>query len=127
MRIVLLAGVAMAATLGASASWAENGWYGAVDAGVHKPEHMRTTSAGAPDYVVSGKYNVVGFVRLGYRFSPYLRMEIEGGYRPGALKSVTSANGAFTGSICNVSSPEGACNSPGGVEHAWTIMGNVLV
>ena len=91
----LLAGTAGAVLLGlAGPAMADpDGWYGAVDLGYHTMDDFGTNSeANAPD---GGPYNFnwgtedtwAGFVRLGYRFNPNWRVELEGGYRPGDIES----------------------------------------
>ncbi len=109
MKLKLLAGAAIAATLVASgASAQDSGWYGAIDLGYHWSDDS-TVEAGA-----GGTFNVdpddtwMGAARLGYRLSPHWRVELEGAYRPGEIP----ANGGF---------PDG------GDFEVWSLMGNVIV
>ena len=96
MRSRLLAGTASVVLLGlAGPAMADpDGWYGALDLGYHWQEDLGTFSEGnAPD---GGPYNFnwstestwAGFARLGYRFNPNWRVELEGGYRPGDIDAV---------------------------------------
>ncbi|WGM37839.1 OmpA family protein [Caulobacter sp. NIBR1757] len=107
MKLKLLAGAALAATLVASgASAQDSGWYGAVDLGYHWSDDTNYDSA-------LGSINVdpddswMGAARLGYRLSPHWRVELEGAYRPGEIP----AGGFFTGGDFEV----------------WSLMGNVIV
>ncbi len=135
MKMKLMGGVALAAVVVASGALAsENGWYGAVDAGGHEARNITATSPNSPSVVVKTRDSVVGFGRLGYRFSPYIRMEVEGGYRPGDLKGVSS-RGALPNYLCNESSTfaygdgvySGTCGRPSGEVDAWSAMANLLV
>src|ERR1700677_623747 len=91
MKLRLLAGAALAAALaGSGAIAADGGWYGAIDIGGH---HLQGIEVQAP--VVEDTFNDRirsvdwdGFVRLGYRITPHVRVELEGGYRHGSLHSV---------------------------------------
>ncbi|MDB5472022.1 MAG: hypothetical protein JWR84_3582 [Caulobacter sp.] len=107
MKLKLLAGAALAATLVASgASAQDSGWYGAIDLGYHWSDDTNYDSA-------LGSINVdpddtwMGAARLGYRLSPHWRVELEGAYRPGEIP----AGGFFTGGDFEV----------------WSLMGNVIV
>src|SRR5580692_1578711 len=125
MRMRLLGGAAMAIAFAASgASATEDGWYGALDVGYHKNEHMNAYSSGLANDVISTYGDVIGFGRVGYRFSPYLRLELEGGYRAGDIKHISAADNF--NSICG-QNLVGACTHPGGDEHAFSVMGNLLV
>jgi OmpA-OmpF porin, OOP family len=98
MKLNLLAGAAFAALLAAtSVSAAESeGWYGAVDLGYNwKSEYGAKSTGNMPDgspfaYNVATDDDWAGFARLGYRYTPNWRVELEGGYRPG---DVTAALG----------------------------------
>ena len=96
MKVKLLAGVAMAGLFAAGAASADpNGWYGAIDAGYHMAD--AETAAGF-DIEVDDDW--AGFARLGYRFTPNWRVELEGGYRPGEVESI-DADGSGAAVICN--------------------------
>lgn len=95
MKLKLLAGAALVgvfAAPGAFAAPADTGWYGAIDIGAHFMQPLTTTSAVTED--ANGPYrfkfgngtNFAGFARIGYKVSPHLRVELEGGYRPGGIK-----------------------------------------
>jgi OOP family OmpA-OmpF porin len=94
MKLKFLAGAALAATFAASGAYAQDaGWYGAVDVGAHQPEHFSIHTASFPSQQVNlhqdGDW--VGFARVGYRFDPHWRLELEGGYRPGKWGSLSAA------------------------------------
>src|SRR5690606_37769055 len=79
--LILATSAAGALALSAGAASADpNGWYGAIDAGYHMAE--AETSAG---FDVEIDDDWAGFARLGYRFTPNWRVELEGGYRPGEI------------------------------------------
>src|SRR5260370_24966533 len=87
MKLKLLGGVALAAACAASGSWAENGWYGAVDAGAHQAFNIHMSSPSAPNVrFKTENTSAVVFGRIGYRVSPYIPVEIEGGTRPANVK-----------------------------------------
>src|ERR1700678_2195103 len=91
MKLKLLGGVALAAACAASGSSAEDGWYGAVDAGVHQPFNIHATSSDAPELrLKTENTSAVVFFKIGYRFSPYIRLEVEGGTRPASIKGVST-------------------------------------
>ena len=137
MKFKLLAGAALAAVFAASgASAQEVGWYGAVDLGYHWPEGIEGDSSNnaANSQPYSWDFNQeedwAGFARLGYRLSEHWRVELEGGYRPGDIKSVRGgSNNAILG-LCTPgvirSASASTCGSPSGEIEAWTLMGNVI-
>jgi OOP family OmpA-OmpF porin len=94
----LLAGTAGAVLLGlAGPAMADpDGWYGAVDLGYHwQGDFVLESENNAPDnapyqFDFATDPDWAGFARLGYRFSPNWRAELEGGYRPGDLVSALS-------------------------------------
>ena len=128
MKTVILATSAAAAlALSAGAASAEpNGWYGAVDAGYHHMDRdmvMESTTTGN-----NWKFEVndgwAAFARLGYRFNPNWRVELEGGYRSGdvgKVRAVTGNNG-----VCNITPATGPCYSPEGDIESTTLMANVI-
>src|SRR5580700_4074813 len=89
MKLKLLGGVALAAAFAASGALAENGWYGAVDAGLHQPRDITVTSPQGSASAKGEATEAVVLARIGYRFSPYIRLELEGGSRFGSLKGLT--------------------------------------
>ena len=137
MKLKLLGGAALAAACAASGAWAMDGWYGAVDAGVHQPFNIHATSSDSPELRIKTEAtNAVVFFKIGYRFSPYIRLELEGGTRPASVKGVqtlgvgpnyqcgqntTLTYSPVTGSF------SGYCSHPTGHADAWTVMGNVLI
>ncbi len=104
--------LAVTAATGAAAQ--DTGWYGALDIGYHRTETQTLHSSGmAYNLTIGHSDSWAGFARVGYKLSPNLRLELEGGYRPGDV-----------GSICE---PTFGCVGKGGGEHAWTLMSNLLV
>ncbi len=124
MRFMLFAGAsALIATAGAAHAGTQIGWYVAADAGVHQPstQHLSVSdislysrdfdaSSGAdlPDdpvlggatgpYSLKPKDDVALFGRLGYRFAPHWRAELELGNRPGEIKhSILDGNDSESG------------------------------
>ena len=88
MKLKFLAGAALAATFAASGAYAQDaGWYGAVDAGWHQPEHFSVSTAASPPQTIKLHMDGgwAGFARVGYRFDPHWRLELEGGYRDGKV------------------------------------------
>src|SRR6202007_381494 len=90
MKIGLMAGAAIAAAFaasGASAPMAQPGWDGALDLRSHFPltPHYKSTGSSPDAQLYNWRFNPkddwTGFVRLGYRFNPHWRVELEGGYR----------------------------------------------
>ena len=83
MKLKWMAGVAAAAMFAAGAAQAEpDGWYGAIDLGYHWPDaEAGFVGFGTADFDLENSWT--GFARLGYRFNPNWRFELEGGYRPG--------------------------------------------
>ena len=101
MKFKLLAGVALAAVFtAAGASAQETGWYGALDLGYHWADGINATSSNpAPDgkdydwrWSYENSHEWAGFARLGYRFDPHWRVELEGGFRNGSLGEVFQDN-----------------------------------
>ena len=119
MRIktfLLATGAAAAVVLSAGAASAEpNGWYGAIDAGYHD----KRGAINAESQVTGNNWNFgindswAAFARLGYRFNPNWRVELEGGYRGGdvsRVRAVFNGYGARGAGICNVTPATGACH-----------------
>ncbi|HWT50886.1 MAG TPA: outer membrane protein, partial [Caulobacter sp.] len=137
MKLNLLAGAALAAVFAASGvSAQETGWYGAVDLGYHWPQSIKTESDGnAPDgahyhWAWKSDNDWTGFVRLGYQFNPHWRAEVEGGYRPGDLKSVHGPAQRNPIGLCTPgvtrTTAAATCGSPDGSVDSWTLMANVI-
>jgi len=155
MKLKLLAGAAVAAMLGAPAmlaapaAFAQDtdsdysattpGWYGAIEGAGH---HMRGLGlAFEPLPGDDDGFNVrahdvdwAAFARIGYRISPHIRLEVEGGYRHGGINSIndfktpdTPSPGGEDIDFCD-SGATGSdnCGNPGGHVNAWTGMANIL-
>ena len=124
---ILATSAAGALALSAGTASAEpNGWYGAVDAGYNTSDNLEVVGGPRLDLETDGSW--AGFARLGYRFTPNWRVELEGGYRSaGDLQGVTNPAGTptLTG-ICNVTPATGACNAPDGDIRVSTLMTNVI-
>ncbi|MBW8733462.1 MAG: outer membrane beta-barrel protein, partial [Asticcacaulis sp.] len=102
-RLRLITGTALTLTGAACAGTAladtKLGWYAAIDGGhdlsssqaIKVTDVTLTSSTGttppaaAGDYTLKPDYAAEGFARVGYRFTPNLRGEIELGARPGAV------------------------------------------
>ena len=127
MKLKLLAGVALAGIFAAGAASAEpDGWYGAVDAGFHTMEDginaESQTTGNNFDFEVNDGW--AAFARLGYRFNPNWRVELEGGYRSGDVGKVRAVSG--NNGVCNVTPATGGCFSPDGDIESTTLMANVI-
>jgi OOP family OmpA-OmpF porin len=125
--VFLASSAAAAIALSAGAASAEpDGWYGAVDAGYHHMEdgiNAESASTGNNfNYEVNDGW--AAFARLGYRFNPNWRVEVEGGYRSGNVGTVRAVTGA--GGVCSISPATGPCYSPDGDIQSTTLMANVL-
>ncbi len=85
--IVLASSAAAALALSAGAASAEpNGWYGAIDLNyqwIDKINAESSTTGANWNYEVNNGW--AAFARLGYRFNPNWRVELEGGYRSGDI------------------------------------------
>ena len=141
MKKSLLAGTAMTVALIASGACAEggmgqdggwrpeSGWYGAIDAGGQKNWSFDATAAGTDQgFKIRTNVDWAGFVRLGYRVNPYLRFELEGGYRAAGLQSANGFKSDHGADICAPGStglPN--CGKPEGNMGAWTGMFDGLV
>ena len=126
MKLKLLASVAAAGLFAAGAASAEpNGWYGAIDAGYHMIDDINAESSttGANwNWEVNDVW--AAFARLGYRFNPNWRVELEGGYRSGDIGRVRAVSG--TQGLCNFTPATGGCFSPEGDIESVTLMANVI-
>ncbi|RZJ04313.1 MAG: porin family protein, partial [Brevundimonas sp.] len=128
MKVKLLAGVAMAGLFTAGAASADpNGWYGAIDAGYHVQDTAETFGNPGPALDLNTEGDWAGFARLGYRFTPNWRVELEGGYRDNnQFDFIDNPNAGLPTGICNVQPPVGACLIPEGELSAATLMANVI-
>ena len=126
MKLKLLASVAAAGLFAAGAASAEpNGWYGAIDAGYHMIDDINAESSttGANwNWEVNDGW--AAFARLGYRFNPNWRVELEGGYRSGDIGTVRAVSGPQ--GLCNITPATGPCYSPEGDITSTTLMANVI-
>ena len=78
---------------------------------------MRSTSDGkdtiggydeaVPTRRVNTRDSWAGSARLGYRFAPHFRAELEGGYRDNPLSSVTGGGAEPVQGLCNIHSAGG--------------------
>ncbi|MGH7021809.1 MAG: outer membrane protein, partial [Brevundimonas sp.] len=125
--LILASSAAAALALSAGAASAEpNGWYGAVDAGYQIIDDVNAESSttGAHwDWEVNNGW--AAFARLGYRFNPNWRVELEGGYRSGDIGTVRAVENGVPG-LCNLTPAAGPCHSPEGDIESTTLMGNVI-
>jgi len=138
MKLKLLAGAALATVFATSGALAQDtGWYGAIDIGGHHQRGLDSqfVSGNSPAFLVGDGLNFrvrdidyAGFVRLGYRLTPNFRIELEGGYRHGSLRSVTDFAGPQPDfDLCATGSTADACGQPQGNVNAWTGMVNGLM
>ena len=125
--LILASSAAAALALSAGAASAEpNGWYGAVDAGYH----TMTDGINAESVTTGNNWNFevndgwAAFARLGYRFNPNWRVELEGGYRSGDVGTVRAVSGP--NGVCNITPGTGPCYSPDGDITSTTLMANVI-
>jgi len=120
------AAVALALSAGA-ASAEPDGWYGAVDAGYHVIDDINTESS---TNGVNWNWEVndgwAAFARLGYRFNPNWRVELEGGYRSGDIGTVRRFNNNAPSGLCALTPATGGCFSPDGNIESTTLMANVI-
>ena len=141
MKLKLLAGAAVAAVFAATGASAQpyNGFYGAVDLGYHTPEGIAASSGergpdgNAYEWTFDSEDTWAGFARLGYRFAPNWRVELEGGYRPGDVEAVIGDGRRFPGGVVGLcaagvvrtaASPQ--CLAPSGSIDSWTLLANVI-
>ncbi|MBD3837665.1 MAG: porin family protein [Brevundimonas sp.] len=95
--LVLASSAAAALALSAGAASAEpNGWYGAIDAGWTTLDDVNIESATtAANIKLEADDGWAAFARLGYRFNPNWRVELEGGYRKTDLSDISPATGGL--------------------------------
>ena len=139
MKFKLLAGAALAAVFAASAASAQDtGWYGALDLGYHWADGINAKSSNpAPDgkdydwrWSYENSHEWAGFARLGYRFDPHWRVELEGGFRNGSLGEVIQ-NGSSSRplepiGLCSGNTAAPGCGHPYGTINSYTVMANVI-
>jgi OOP family OmpA-OmpF porin len=125
--VFLASSAAAAIALSAGAASAEpDGWYGAIDAGYHTMED----GLGVESQSTGNNFNFevndgwAAFARLGYRFNPNWRVEVEGGYRSGDVGKVRAVSGP--NGVCNLTPATGPCTSPDGDIESTTLMANVI-
>ena len=125
--IILASSAAGALALTAGAANAEpNGWYGAIDAGYNFwGEEVEAVSDSGPDLSIHVDDDWAAFARLGYRFTPNWRTELELGRREGDIEYIarTATGGAV---ICNLTPAAGACLTPDGEVDSTSLMMNVI-
>ncbi|WP_296175867.1 outer membrane beta-barrel protein, partial [uncultured Brevundimonas sp.] len=126
MNLKLLASVAAAGLFAAGAASAEpDGWYGAIDAGYHMIDDINTeSSTNGSNWNWEVNDGWAAFARLGYRFNPNWRVELEGGYRSGDIGKVRAVSGPQ--GLCNTTPATGDCYSPDGDMDSATLMANVI-
>jgi opacity protein-like surface antigen len=83
---------------------AENGAYIAGDIGFHDAEFEGDSDVRDITFDFSPESDYAAFLRGGFRFNENIRIELEGGYRPGDLESVRAQSGGAV--------PQGLC-TPG--------------
>ena len=112
---IMATSAAGALALSAGAASADpNGWYGAIDIGWHSADVE--TSRTIDSFEVDEDW--AGFARLGYRFDQNWRVELEGGYRLGAIGD--------TPGICNIAPAAGPCEIVDGEITSTSLMMNVI-
>ncbi|AQR63015.1 cell envelope biogenesis protein OmpA [Brevundimonas sp. LM2] len=129
MKIKLLASVAAMGLMAAGAASAEpDGWYGAVDAGYHFAQGQYNVEAAGNgvNWQIDANDGWAAFARLGYRFNPNWRVELEGGYRSGDVGTIRHSTGTVPSGVCNFTPATGACFSPEGDVESTTLMANVI-
>ncbi len=123
--------------MASTASAAEpNGWYAAWDIGAHWDRSIPAVSQFTKPDGTNAKWRFKtktdwdGFARLGYRFDPNWRAELEFGYRDGRIQQIkgnlSSGNAGEPLRVCGVGSAAGACDSPKGYLNNLTAMANVI-
>ncbi len=147
MQTKLLVGAVLAAGLAAadaSADPAPSGWYGAIDLGANLRQDGASPSAlselgarpAAPRFHTNADF--AGLARVGYKVTPRLRVELEGGWRTTRMLNIVDEFPYATirppGSIYSICSaapiPAGSpatCGAPAGGVDAATVMGNAYV
>jgi len=124
-----------AAGVDEAVKWPDDlGRYHATDFGVHVPQTISSHSLGAaPDgrpYDWRWRLNSdwSGFGRLGWRFSPHFRSEIEVGYRQSGLNRVMAPTGrpGEPAGLCSAVTASGACVRPFGRSDMVTGMINAI-
>ena len=132
MKLKLLTATALAGALFGPAAFAqESGWYGAIDLGAHHVRPIQLDTSGLPGNGFNQRTNwdFAGFARIGYRFSPHFRLELEGGYRPAGIEHMIRLNPPSDENfnVCAVASAENTCPAPNGSVDSYTGMVNALI
>ena len=130
-NLLMASGAAIVAFAATGASAEPDGWYGAVDAGMHWADDINTTHGGPVDWdwEASPDGGWLAAARLGYRFNPNWRMELEGAYRSGDIGTVRNEDGSAVApsGLCNLTpAAPGPCHSPDGDIEAMTLMVNAI-
>ena len=126
-KLVLASSASAALAFSATAVSAQDGWYGAIDAGMHQMEdgiNAESTSGVTWEWEVNQGW--AAFARAGYRFNPNWRVELEAGHRSGDIGTVRRFTDAVPSGLCNLTPSSGPCFSPAGDIESNTLMANVL-
>jgi outer membrane receptor for ferric coprogen and ferric-rhodotorulic acid len=111
-------------------------WYIALDAGAHLPQDLHAEASGvsldgitpvAWDFELNPQAALAG--RLGYRFAPSFRGELEVGYRPSVIGDIGGGTAAPFGVCGAVGSSEGIpfdCDNATGNVDDWSLMTNII-
>jgi outer membrane protein OmpA-like peptidoglycan-associated protein len=126
--LFLASSAAAALALSAGAASAEpDGWYGAVDAGYHfTPNNINVEAGNTVNWQIETNDGWAAFARLGYRFNPNWRVELEGGYRSGDIGRIRHSTGSVPSGVCNFTPATGPCYSPEGDVEATTLFINTI-
>jgi outer membrane protein OmpA-like peptidoglycan-associated protein len=137
MKLKLMAAAgAVALTMASGAAAQVNGLYVAGDVGYHRAQADLDSTGAAGQQGAGARVNWsfdpdadwAGFGRIGFRFNPMIRVELEGGYRPGDIESVRGT-GPIQG-LCTPGPRRSAaaptCGPVNGELNASTLMLNAL-
>lgn len=126
-HLVMAASAAGALALSAGAASAEpNGLYVAGDIGGHfMEEGILARAEAGPAFEFELNDGPAYFARVGYKFNPNWRVEIEGGLRRNDLGAVQRFTDTVPSGICNTGTI-GSCENPDGNVRAYTAMANVI-
>jgi outer membrane protein OmpA-like peptidoglycan-associated protein len=136
MKLMAAAG-AVALTVASGAAAQVNGLYVAGDVGYHQADLETTSSRNGPAGPVNWSFSpdgqVAGFGRVGFRFSENLRIELEGGYRPGEFDRVSGSTNQIPQSLCTPGPRRGVggvpttCGPVDGELNASTLLVNAIL
>ncbi len=125
MKHEFLAGAALAVAFAASGGMAQaeaTGWYAVDKDGVAKSQPR---TAGDQDAGFSNKpEDWAGFAHVGYHLDPHWRVELQGGYKAGAL-TPTSGQGGAT-SLCAVPMAGPVCGARDRALGAYSAVANLI-